>query len=109
MNYFPDSLCLYGAGELGQLAVDFCESCGLKIVAVVDQSDEVINIFSNSGVKYSSITIDQYLNETTGFTEVEYEGEAAGDLRIKLTNLPTSATGLDPGTIYNDSGTLKVA
>lgn len=56
-----------------------------------------------------NVIIDQYLNETTGFTEIEYEGETAGDLRIKLTNLPTSATGLDPGTIYNDSGTLKVA
>ena len=56
-----------------------------------------------------NVIIDQYLNQTTGFTEVEYEGETAGDLRIKLTNLPTSSAGLPAGTVYNDSGTLKVA
>jgi len=35
-----------------------------------------------------------------------------GELRgttITLTNLPTSATGLEAGALYNDSGTVKVA
>lgn len=35
-----------------------------------------------------------------------------GELRgttITLTNLPTSATGLEAGALYNDSGTIKVA
>lgn len=35
-----------------------------------------------------------------------------GDLRattLTLTNLPTSATGLAPGSVWNDAGTLKVA
>ena len=35
----------------------------------------------------------------------------AGELRgtkITLTNLPTSATGLETGALYNDSGTVKV-
>tara|TARA_R110000822_G_scaffold61042_10_gene151452 strand:- start:923 stop:1150 length:228 start_codon:yes stop_codon:yes gene_type:complete len=27
---------------------------------------------------------------------------------LVLTELPTSATGLEPGTLYNDSGTIKV-
>ena len=34
-----------------------------------------------------------------------------GDIRgtrITLTNLPTSATGLEAGTLYNDAGTVKV-
>jgi len=29
--------------------------------------------------------------------------------KITLTDLPTSATGLEPGALYNDSGTVKVA
>ena len=29
--------------------------------------------------------------------------------RITLTDLPTSATNLETGTLYNDSGTIKVA
>ena len=29
--------------------------------------------------------------------------------RITLTDLPTSATGLETGALYNDSGTVKVA
>jgi len=35
----------------------------------------------------------------------------AGELRgtkITLTDLPTSATGLESGALYNDSGTVKV-
>ena len=35
----------------------------------------------------------------------------AGELRgtkITLTDLPTSATGLEAGALYNDSGTVKV-
>ena len=34
-------------------------------------------------------------------------GELRGT-RITLTDLPTSATGLETGTLYNDSGTVKV-
>ena len=44
-----------------------------------------------------NVIIDQAFNETSG------------ELNIILTNLPTSATGLAVGTVYNDSGTLKVA
>lgn len=29
--------------------------------------------------------------------------------RVKITTLPTSSAGLDPGTLWNDSGTVKVA
>jgi hypothetical protein len=35
-----------------------------------------------------------------------------GELRaasITITDLPTSPTGLETGTLYNDSGTVKVA
>jgi len=34
---------------------------------------------------------------------------ATSKTHIILSNLPTSASGLAVGTIYNDSGTLKVA
>ena len=34
-------------------------------------------------------------------------GELRGT-KITLTNLPTSATGLETGALYNDSGTVKV-
>lgn len=28
---------------------------------------------------------------------------------LVLTNLPTAATGLEPGTVWNDAGTLRIA
>jgi hypothetical protein len=34
-------------------------------------------------------------------------GEMRGT-KITLTNLPTSATGLETGALFNDSGTVKV-
>jgi hypothetical protein len=35
-------------------------------------------------------------------------GELRGT-KITLTDLPTSATGLESGALYNDSGTVKIA
>ena len=35
-------------------------------------------------------------------------GEMRGT-KLTLTDLPTSAVGLEAGTLYNDSGTVKVA
>ena len=35
-------------------------------------------------------------------------GEMRGT-KLTLTDLPTSATGLETGSLYNDSGTIKVA
>ena len=58
----PESVCLYGAGELGHLAVDYCETCGINVAAVVDKSDESILINTRSGSTYKSITLDQYLH-----------------------------------------------
>ena len=36
------------------------------------------------------------------------DGELRGT-KITLTNLPTSATGLESGALYNDSGTVKIS
>lgn len=39
---------------------------------------------------------------------IDYD-EANSRSQIVFYNLPVSATGLQPGTLYNDAGTLKVA
>ncbi len=41
------------------------------------------------------------------FTQERTPGELRGT-KITLTQLPTSATGLEVGALYNDSGTVKV-
>lgn len=59
--------------------------------------------------EYSS----QYMQDLIRALEVFIEQERnPGELRgttITLTDLPTSATGLETGSLYNDSGTVKVA
>tara|TARA_B100001287_G_scaffold248524_1_gene227786 strand:+ start:326 stop:553 length:228 start_codon:yes stop_codon:yes gene_type:complete len=55
----------------------------------------------------------QYMADLVRSLEVFIEqernpGEMRGT-RLTLTDLPTSATGLETGTLYNDSGTIKVA
>ena len=40
-------------------------------------------------------------------TQERNTGEMRGT-RLTLTDLPTSATGLETGALYNDSGTVKV-
>jgi len=55
----------------------------------------------------------EYVNDLVRAIEVFMNQErTAGELRgtkITLTDLPTSATGLEAGALYNDSGTVKVA
>jgi len=58
--------------------------------------------------------IDQrYLQDLVRALELFIQQERnPGELRgtkITLTELPTSATGLETGALYNDSGTVKVA
>jgi hypothetical protein len=60
-------------------------------------------------VEYSQ----QYLADLVRALELFISQERnPGELRgtkITLTDLPTSATGLETGALYNDSGTVKVA
>ena len=55
----------------------------------------------------------QYVQDLVRALEVFIEQERnPGELRgskMTLTDLPTSATGLETGALYNDSGTVKVA
>lgn len=58
--------------------------------------------------------IDQrYMQDLVRALELFIQQERnPGELRgtkITLTELPTSATGLETGALYNDSGTVKVA
>ena len=54
-----------------------------------------------------------YMQDLVRALEIFIEQERnPGELRgtkITLTDLPTSATGLETGALYNDSGTVKVA
>ena len=40
-------------------------------------------------------------------TQLQNPGELRGT-KITLTDLPTSATGLESGALFNDNGTVKV-
>jgi len=55
----------------------------------------------------------QHMQDLIRALEVFMEQERnPGELRgtkITLTDLPTSATGLETGALYNDAGTVKVA
>ena len=55
----------------------------------------------------------QYMADLVRSLEVFIEQERnPGEMRgtkLTLTDLPTSATGLETGSLYNDSGTIKVA
>ena len=55
----------------------------------------------------------QYMADLTRALQVFIEQERnPGELRatrITLTDLPTSVTDLETGTLYNDSGTIKIA
>ncbi len=72
-----------------------------RVLRLFFSENEVPIIFQTARLQVldqnQNVIIDQAFNETSG------------ELNIVLTNLPTSASGLATGTVYNDSGTLKVA
>jgi hypothetical protein len=58
--------------------------------------------------EYSQVYMQDLLRALEIFIEQERNpGEMRGT-KITLTELPTSATGLETGALYNDSGTVKI-
>ena len=58
--------------------------------------------------EYSELYMNDLLRALSVFIEQERNpGEMRGT-KITLTDLPTSATGLETGALYNDSGTVKI-
>ena len=72
-----------------------------RVLRLFFAENEVPTVFKTARLQVldqnQNVIIDQNFNETSG------------ELNIVLTNLPTSASGLATGTVYNDSGNLKVA
>ena len=59
--------------------------------------------------EYSQQHMQDLIRALQVFMEQERNpGELRGT-KITLTDLPTSATGLETGALYNDAGTVKVA
>lgn len=57
---------------------------------------------------YSQVYMQDLLRALEIFIEQERNpGEMRGT-KITLTDLPTSASGLESGALYNDSGTVKI-
>ena len=60
-------------------------------------------------IEYTQQYMADLVRSLQTFIEQERNpGEMRGT-KITLTDLPTSATGLETGALYNDSGTVKVA
>ena len=60
-------------------------------------------------IEYTQQYMADLIRSLQTFIEQERNpGEMRGT-KLTLTDLPTSATGLETGSLYNDSGTVKVA
>ena len=60
-------------------------------------------------IEYTQQYMADLVRSLQTFIEQERNpGEMRGT-KLTLTDLPTSATGLETGTLYNDGGTVKVA
>jgi len=58
--------------------------------------------------QYSRVYMADLLRALELFISQERNAGGLRGTTITLTNLPTSATGLEAGALYNDSGTVKV-
>ena len=65
--------------------------------------------FSLAPEEYDRAYFDDMVRSLTQLViQLQNPGELRGT-KITLTDLPTSASGLESGALYNDSGTVKVA
>ena len=58
--------------------------------------------------EYSQVYMQDLLRALEIFIEQERNPGQMRGTKITLTELPTSATGLESGALYNDSGTVKI-
>ena len=58
--------------------------------------------------EYSVVYMQDLARALEAFISQERNPGALRGTKITLTNLPTSATGLESGSLYNDSGTVKI-
>ena len=59
--------------------------------------------------EYSASHMQDLIRALELFIEQDRNPGQLRGTKITLTNLPTSATGLETGALYNDGGTVKVA
>ena len=59
--------------------------------------------------EYSASYMQDLVRALAIFIEKERNPGQLRGTKITLTNLPTGATGLETGALYNDGGTVKVA
>jgi hypothetical protein len=59
--------------------------------------------------EYSASYMQDLIRSLEIFIEQERNPGEIRATSLTLTDLPTSATGLETGTLYNDAGTVKVA
>jgi hypothetical protein len=65
--------------------------------------------FSLAPEEYDRAYFDDMVRSLTQLViQLQNPGELRGT-KITLTDLPTSASGLETGALYNDSGTIKIA
>jgi hypothetical protein len=58
--------------------------------------------------EYSAVYMQDLARALEAFIAQERNPGAIRATKLTLTNLPTSATGLESGALYNDSGTVKI-
>jgi hypothetical protein len=64
--------------------------------------------FAVPPAEYSQRYFDELVRSIATYMQQERNPGEGRFTKVVLTDLPTSATGLEPGTLWNDSGTVKV-
>lgn len=99
-----------GSIEIDQLKID-----SSAITSIGTNSDITITPNGTGNLVLGQITIaDNTIKTNTSNSNLQIDASGTGALEILtqkviMANLPTSASGLATGQLWNDSGTLKVA
>jgi hypothetical protein len=109
----PDRISIYG---LDTGATSFTDAGGDDVLYVAETTitqigsvlDARAENYNQSAGKLLDVSGNDFVGTQSGGVELLTPRSHLSAGTLDLTNLPTSATGLSAGEVYNDSGTLKI-
>ncbi|MDA7622605.1 LamG domain-containing protein [Verrucomicrobia bacterium] len=101
-------LAFYDGGAFNPTAGDFIALDNFAVTQIGSVLDARAENYNQSAGKLLDVSGNDFVGTQSGGVELLTPRSHLSAGTLDLTNLPTSATGLSAGEVYNDSGTLKI-
>jgi hypothetical protein len=107
-NSDANSICLVGRSSDDDSSIDFFSSNSSTFIATISADSLTMNIGSQIDIPLTFYTNTSEKMRITSGGNVLIGTQTNGASKLRIVGLPTSATGLSAGDVWNNSGTLRI-